>query len=186
MKFSTIISERPREVLQGPAAVGAASQERERRAAKSEWPYKWVYPPPGAIPVRAGLDTSGTLAVPTVAAGLTQVLSYTVDLGFRFALTRLVFQLLSSGVYGPINPGSFTWSLTVNQPVGITDFQGNYLQGLTNVDVPLGSLQIPWLLDDPEIFAPGDVVRAVVTNVTVPDGSPNFFKAIFLGWKWAD
>lgn len=171
--------------LEGPDTVQAAQGVRDLQQAKKEWPYPWVYPPPGAIRVSAGLDTSGTLAVPTIAAGATQGLLYTVDEGFQFALEALVVEFIASGQVGVANPGDFTWSLTLNRPVGVSSLQGSDVQGYTNVDVPLGSLQIPWPLLCPEIFYPNDAIRAVFTNVALGStGAPNYFKTILLGWRW--
>jgi hypothetical protein len=168
-------------VLQGPETIAAAQELRQERASKSQWPYPWTFAPPGAIRVTAGLDATGTILVPTAAAGATLGLAYTVDEGFQFALEKLVAIYLGGAI---LLPGDFTWSLTLNQPIGVTTFQGSPIQGFGNVDVPLGSLQFPWPLEKPEIFAPNDTIRSVFTNVNLPDGAGNFFKTIFLGWKW--
>ena len=171
-------------VLQGPESVAAAQALRESRTAKTQWPYSWVFPPPGAIRVHVGADSSGTLVVPTVLAGATQGLLYTVDQGFQFALESIVVEYLKNGVPGAPNPGDFLWSLTLNQPVGLTTFQGSPVQGFTNVDVPLGTLQIRWPLASAEVFQPNDAIRVVFTNVLLADGVPNYFKTLLVGWKW--
>lgn len=170
-------------VLQGPDAIAAAQALREERAAKHQWPFPWSFPPPGATRVTAGADSSGTLLVPAVATP-TQGLLYTVDEGFQFALEAIVVEYLNAGAHGLWNPGDALWSLTLNQPVGVTTFQGSPIQGLTNVDVGLGTLQIPWHLFCAELFQPNDAIRAVFTNVALADGSPNYFKTLLLGWKW--
>lgn len=171
-------------VLQGPDSIGAAQALREEIAAKTQWPYSWSFPPPGATRVTAGADASGTLAVPTALAGATQGLLYIVDEGYQFALEALVVEYLNAGQMGLWNPGDTLWSMTLNQPVGIQTFQGSPVQGFTAVDVPLGTLQIPWPLWRPEIFNPNDAIRIVFTNVNLGDGAPNFFKSLLLGWKW--
>ena len=170
-------------VLQGPAAIHAAQALREQIAADTQWPYPWSYPPPGATRVTAGADASGSLLVP-VAGTLTQGLLYKVSEGFQFALTELVVEYLNDGAHGKWKPGAATWSLTRNQPVGVFTFQGSPVQGLTNVDVGLGALQIPWPLECAEVFQPNDEIRVVFTNSSILDGDPNYFKAILLGWKW--
>jgi hypothetical protein len=170
--------------LQGPDTIAAAQALREDRARKIQWPFPWSFPPPGATRVTAGASALGTLLVPTVLAGATQGLAYTVDEGFQFALQAIVVEYLNAGAIGLVNPGDFLWSLTLNQPVGVTTFQGSPIQGLTNVDVPLGTLQIPWPLECAELFQPNDCIRSVFTNVALTDGSPNFFKTLLLGWKW--
>lgn len=170
-------------MLQGPEAIAAAQALREERAAKSQWPFPWSFPPPSASRVTAGVGASGTLAVP--AAGVaTQGLLYTVDEGFQFALEAIVVVYLNAGFAGLVNPGDFLWSLTLNQPVGVTTFQGSPIQGFNNCDVGLGTLQIPWCLWCAELFQPNDAIRSVFTNVNLGAGSPNYFKTILLGWKW--
>jgi len=171
-------------VLQGPESIAAAQALREELASKTQWPFPWAFPPPGATRVTAGADTSGSLLVPAAASGATQGLLYTVDEGYQFALQSLVVMYLIGGQLGAWTPGAATWSLTLNQPVGVTTFQGSPIQGFTNVDVPLGTLQIPFPLECAELFQPNDAIRAVFTNVSLLDGSPNYFKTILLGWKW--
>jgi hypothetical protein len=171
-------------VMQGPEAIAAAQQLRDERAAKSQWPFPWAFPPPGAIRVTAGADSSGTLLMPTALAGETEALLFTVDQGYQFALEALVVEYLNAGSQGLVSPGAFTWSLTLNRPVGIPTFQGQGVQGLSGVDVGLGTLQIPWPLAKAELFEPNDAIRVTVTNVSIPDGDPNYVKAILLGWKW--
>jgi hypothetical protein len=169
--------------LEGPASVIAANLIRERREQQTQWPYPWIYPPPEAIRVTAGADTSGSLLVPA-AATPTQGLLYTVDEGFQFCLDRLVVEYIAAGQVGAWNPGDATWSITANQPVGVTSFQGYVVQGFSAVDVPLGSLQIPWPLEMPELFDAGDQVRVVFTNTNLAQGAGNTFKSILLGWRW--
>lgn len=171
--------------LQGPEAIAAAQALREERAARNQWPFPWSFPPPGAIRVTAGADTSGTLVVPAVNAGVfTEGLVYTVNEGFQFALEAIVVEYLNAGAAGLVNPGDLLWSLTLNQPVGVASFQGSPVQGLANVDIPLGTLQIPWPLFCAELFQPNDTIRSVFQNVALADGAPNYFKTLFLGWQW--
>lgn len=177
------VSRRANSVLQGPESIAAAQQLREERAAKSQWPYPWSFPPPGAIRVTAGADASGTIPVP-VAATPTQGLLYTVDEGFQFALEAIVVEYINSGVIGLWSPGDVLWSLTLNTPVAVATFQGSPIQGFNLVDVPLGTLQIPWPMVCAELFQPNDAIRSVFTNVNLAAGAPNFLKTILLGWKW--
>lgn len=169
--------------LQGPDSIAAAQALREDRARKTQWPFPWCFPPPGATRVTAGADTSGTLAVPVVGTP-TQGLAYTVDEGFQFALEAIVVTYINAGVLGAWTPGAALWSLTLNQPVGVTTFQGSSIQGFGAVDVPLGTLQIPWPLECAELFQPNDCIRSVFTNVSLGVGDPNYFKTLLLGWKW--
>jgi len=171
------------DTLSGPGSVAAIEELREMREKKTEWPYPWCFPPPGAIRVTAGADSSGTLAVPA-AATPTQALLYTVDQGFVFALESLVVTYLNAGKLGAWSPGDASWTLDVSRPVGVTTFQGYDVQGLTNVDIPLGTLQIPWPLVKAELFKPNDALRIVFTNTNLSQGNPNFIKAMLLGWRW--
>jgi hypothetical protein len=173
-----------RRTLQGPEATIAAEALRQERDSKQQWPYPWIYPPPGATRVQAGADASGTIVAPVLATP-TQGLAYTVDEGFQFALTHLVVIFINSTTANQgVAPGAFLWSLTVNQPVGVTTFQGSPVQGFASLDVPLGNLVIPWPLEMPELFQPNDTVRSVFTNVSLGVGAPNYLKTILLGWKW--
>ncbi len=143
---------------------------------KGEWPYPWLFGPPGAIRVTA----QDVIAVPTVAAGETVGLTYTVPQGFTFALSRIVVEPFA----GSVNPGDFLWSLDLNAPEAVPTFQGAPIQGLTLVDVPLGNLEFPWPLSCPEIFNPNDTIRAKFRNVNLAPGAPNLLKTILLGWIW--
>jgi hypothetical protein len=150
------------------------------RQRKRAWPYIHRMPPPGAIRVRA----DGSIAVPTAVAGETQGIAYTVDEGFVFALEALAVEFLASGLPGTVDPGDFTWTLDLNKPVGVGTFQGQSIQGFTQVDIPLGSLVIPWPLEMPDLFAPNDTIRSKFFNVNLTPGDPNFFKTVLLGWRW--
>lgn len=172
-------------VLQGPESIAAAQALRNERAQKEQWPYPWVYPPPGAIRVLAGGDSSGTIVTPAQNVAAVQGVAYTVDEGFQFALTELVVAYFNTTTANTgIAPGAFKWSLDVDSPVGLTSFQGSPIQGLTNIDVPLGSLVLPWPLRMPELFQPNQTIRSKFVNVSLAVGLPNYFKTILLGWKW--
>lgn len=171
--------------LEGPQSIAAADNLRTIRERQTQWPYPWTYPPPGATRVTAGADSSGSLLVPA-AATPTEGLLYTVDEGFQFALVSIVVNFLSNGTVGAWSPGDALWSLTVDQPVGVSSFQGFSVQGFEAVDVPLGSLVFPLRLERPEIFHANDAVRVTFTNVNLAQGAGNFFKSILLGWRWPE
>jgi hypothetical protein len=172
------------QTLQGPEMVRAAQALRQDRDSKQQWPYPWVYPPPGAIRVLAGADATGTIVTPAQNLAAVQGLAYTVDEGFQFALTHLVVMFLKDTGPSPVAPGSFTWSLDVNLPVGVSSFQGSPVQGFSNVDVPLGSLFYPWPLLMCEFFQPNDCIRSKFVNISLGVDAPNYFKTLLLGWKW--
>ena len=172
--------------LRGADAIRGAMAIRDDLERSKHWPYPWTFPPVNAIRVTAGADTTGTIEVPS-AGTPTLGLVYTVEQGFRFALQALIVEYVNNGVAGTPNPGDFIWSLTLNQAVnsvGNDAFPGPPIQGLTAVDVPLGTLQIPWPLFCPELFESNDDIRVVVTNVNLTAGSPHFIKSMLLGWKW--
>lgn len=169
--------------LEGPDSMPAAQAVMDLAQSKREWPYPWSFAPPGAIRVTAGADASGTLVVPA-AATPTVGLLYTVDEGFIFALEKIVVQFLAGGIVGGWNPGDATWTLDVDRPLNVGSLQGYDVQGLTNVDVPLGSLIFPWPLECPELFEPNDALRVKFTNTNLSSGAGNFFKTILLGWRW--
>jgi len=158
-------------------AVQAVERARDR---KREWPYRWSFPAPAAIRFTA----QSSIAVPTVAAGETQALLYTVEQGYRLALESVIVEYLANGRRGNANPGDFTWTVDLNTPEGTPSFQGQGIQGLTAIDVPLGRLDLPWPLECPELFEPNDAVRVKFINVNLFSGLPNQFKAVLMGWRW--
>jgi len=146
----------------------------------AEYPYPWTFPRPGAIPVRS----FGTITVP--AAGVpTVVNAFTVNQGYFFALTHLVVEIISGGHMTGITPGLFNWSLDLNTP-DVSSFEAQSVQGFQGVDVPIGSLEIPWPLDCPELFNPNDTIRVRMTNIALSSGPGNSCKVAFIGWRWPD
>jgi hypothetical protein len=167
-------------VVTGPQAIRAATQLAKIQDRRDQWPYPWSFPPPSASRVTIGLGTEGTLAAPAPATQA-QVLEYTVRSGFMFWLVSIVQVYLGTG----FTPGSgdIIWSLDRNTPLGGGTLQGSPIQGFQAVDVPLGSLVLPWTLDMPEVFQPYDVIRSkVLTTSAIPAGAPNYFKSVFRGW----
>ena len=162
-------------VLSGPDSVRAAAEIERANVRKDTWPYDWVYPPRNSQDVRA----SASIASP-LPATQTEVLAYTVPPGFMFYLVALV-QIYTGSGFVP-GSGDITWVVDVNRAVG-TSFPGNPVRWFGSDVVPLGSLVIPWPLARAEVFYPNDVLRSkVTTTAAIPDGVPNYFTSMFLGW----
>jgi hypothetical protein len=165
-----------------------------RAEACQQWPYWWVYPPPGAIPVQqiatlAGTDGAGGGAFMVfLGSGLT---SYQVPNGYRFRLAGVVFDYADAT---PTTPGAvpargdFLWSLTVNksQLAGNAGL-GNSLPGFTALDVFLGNLTDagPWPIPAAalgfSVFEPGDALRFPLSAV-VMSAQAGYFSAGLFGW----
>ena len=163
------------------AAQLALEQTERLRRMKSGWPFPSIFPSRSARRV----TIQGSILVPAVGV-LTEGLAFTVDQGYQFALEKLVVQFYSAGAVGVADPGSFLWSLDLNAPIGVSNFIGSPVQGFTQVDVPLGSVVLPWPLAAPEVFAPNDCLRCKFLNVSLGPGAPNYFKVLLLGWLWPE
>jgi len=165
-----------RRFLTGAEAVKAVRKLSTSQDARDQWPYPWLFPPPGSIRVRA----SASIAAP-VSGTQAQVLLYTVPSGFNFVLTRVV-QLYTGASFVP-GSGDIVWSLDKNVAVGSPLVLGNPIQGFASEVVPLGSSEFPWTLDMPEILVANDQLRSkVLTTVNIPAGAPNYFTSMVMGW----
>lgn len=166
-----------RRMVTGVEAVKAVRKLQQTQSQRDEWPYPWSFPPPNAIRVKA----VGSIAAPTPTVQAV-VVAYTVPTGFWFALTRIVQTVEAANAFLP-GRGDATWTLDKNVPLGYPYIQGSVVQGFGADVVPLGSYQIPWILDVPEILEAGDTVQSkVLTTVAIPAGDPNYFTSILLGW----
>ena len=167
-----------RVLLHGPQAVSAARSLAAQRRKDQNWPYPWDSPPPGSEQVQA----FGSLVIPAPNTP-TLVMSYTVDDGSEFVPTDILF-----GVVGTTwAPGDFTWSLTVNSPVGVTAVQALPFFGFQSVPTPLppGPASFPWPIrrGEQSILHSRDTARIVVTNVNLGLGAGSFF-AYLLGYTY--
>lgn len=177
------------QVVTGAEAVRATSKLMHEEARRDQWPYEWLYPPPGAELVHQ----VGNIPAPA-AATQTLVNSYTVPNNLRFVLAGLV-QICLSTAFVP-GSGSARWVLDVNIAVGAVAPPGYRLQGFANelvsstvtagMTIPYGLYQggfIPYWFPRPFILNPTDVLRSkVTTTADIPPGSPNFFITVFDGW----
>lgn len=143
-------------LVSGPQALKAAESLRRARRKDDFWPYDWQFAPPGSKMDQA----TGFVAVPAQNIA-TQVVSYQVPDGMNFYPLGVVLTLIGANYA----PGDFTWSLTINSPVGISAAQFLPYDGFQNVPFGLGTLEIPWALPraDRNILHARDTARIVVT-----------------------
>jgi len=177
-----IETDKPSRVVTGAEAVKAAEAMARMQRNWDLWPYPWVFPPPDGERVHV----EGIIPAPA-AATQTIVTSYTVDNGFNFILWG-IFQVYSGGGF-ILGAPDITWVLDINEPLGGGVVQGYPVQGFQSSNIPKGallggSLYAPYLLPKPEILSPTDTLRSkVTTTVNIPQGAPNYFITVFLGWK---
>lgn len=158
------------------ALVLAAERLRVLMLRRKLWPYTDLFPPKVCTPINQIFTIDAPLNnVPTV------VLAYQVPSGMRLIL-QAVIQVKSPL---PIAPGDASWTIDVDAPVGIPNFQAMGVQGLTALQGPLGSLQTgkPWSLPRPYTFEPLTVLRSkVTTTAAIPPGPANRFTSGFFGY----
>jgi hypothetical protein len=166
-------------VLSGPEATKALDKTRDLEANKTAWPYVHVFPPPSSIPVHQ--ITLAPVVCP--AAGATAVvLAYRVPSGHRFIM-EAILQAFTGGVF---LPGDAFWSVDLNAPVGVLlpDIQGQPVQGLTAVPIPLGSwvYGTQWPFKRAYEFEPLSLIQSKVRNVNLVAAAPNYFISGFFGY----
>jgi hypothetical protein len=152
----------------------AAERVRTLLARRLAWPYSFLFPKQETIPINqlASIDAplNGVVTV---------VLLYQVPSGFRF-----IMQGLLQDCSAPLAPGDVSWTVDDNSPA-VLDVQRMGVQGLSNVQVPLGSvaLGIPWSLPRPYTFEPLTFVRSkITTTAAVPPGPGTRFTSGFFGY----
>jgi len=145
----------------------------EIRKRSEAWPYLHLFPDRDGRPQ----EPIGRIAAPAVGV-LTPILTYQVPYGFRFYLLGIV-QTFDGGAFAP---GAALW--TVDQDAQLTNVQGQGVQGLIGLPVPLGSFTVGdwWHLPCPYVFSPLTVLRSTVKTVTIVPGAPNFFTSCFVGY----
>lgn len=160
------------------AAQKRAEQVRAER--KEQWPYVHIFPPPNSRVLHL---ISSAVAVPALNA-TALILKYQVEDGMRCFLKGII-QCISGSVF---TPGDVLWTLTVNEPIGITDVQGAPVQGLVRVPVPLGSWQngVPWEFERAYEFPPNSLIQSTALNISGTPGAPNFLVSGFFGYLVPD
>jgi len=168
-------------VVSGTESVKAANQLRTWEGRRDVWPYEWVYPPPDSQRVHQEGSIDVSTLTPAVAA---QVLSYEVQINYRFMLNGLVLLYIGSNTFVP-GDGNVVFGLDINVPIGVTSLQGYPVQGFDNSGIPKGGyisgIFAPYpLAPKPEVIGPGDTLRAKVTiSASITQGR---VIAIFDGW----
>jgi len=174
------MSANPIQIAQGPGLVKAADSIRQMQERRDNWPYPWVYPPPGS----ERRNPFGFTVMPAVAASAV-VLTFNIPTGFVFEMDAIMFAAVTTA-FAPIgNPGDYTFSVNRNTPVTGVAPQGSPLTDFQNVPFPMGNpaTSAMWPLRRSEKFAPLDVVRVYVNNVSGVGGAPNFAVAMIGGWQ---
>jgi hypothetical protein len=153
-----------RRLVSGIEALRAADKLRKEQERRDQWPYEWVYPPPGSQRVHQEF----TLQVSAITPG-TQILigSYQVQNNYRFMFTGLVQLYVGASAFTP-GDGNIIWVLDVNIPIGVTSIQGYPIQGFSPSGIPKAGYSsgvfAPYpLAPRPEILGPLDTLSSKVT-----------------------
>ena len=168
-------------------AAGRMIPAKEYRVGLDEW----GFPRTGASRVLAHGNVV-TPAAPVLPATtvMTETLVYRVKQGHVFLLSEIVLAYIGTGF--AVGSGDILWILDRNAPINLFPFgyiggvvspMAARVKGFEALDFPAGSFEVPWRLAPPEIFAPGDELRAkAVTTTAIPVGAPNRFISVFKGW----
>jgi hypothetical protein len=163
----------------GPQLIQAGEAIRRQQEGRDLWPYPWVMPPVDA----EERQPMGAIASPAVGAQA-QILQFSVPSGYRFWLGAVLI-----GAFGnnqvPIGiPGQdFVLTIDKNTPLGAPVIQSSPLADWTAIPFNMGSLYFgPEILRRAREFAPEDIIRAKVLNVSLGVGAPNMFCAKFAGY----
>lgn len=160
-------------IANGPDLVRAGDAVRRAEKNRDAWPFPHVYPPVNSI----RRNPTGYVVSPSTGSQAL-ILAWTVPSGFWFYMDWL--GLYAS--YGTFTLGDFLFTVDKNTPLGVPGL-GAVLTDLENVPFPFGAFTNgPIRLPRSELFSPLDVIRAKVTNVSAPVGSPTTFGAYFGGW----
>jgi hypothetical protein len=157
-------------VRPGRDLVKAAGVLEDPARVLGTYPYQWMFPGPHSRHVLA----NGSIPVPTLAAGSTNILVYQVPDGWRFSLRGIVFAFFGTGW----DEGSGTLLFTLSVQAAGT----RKVDFLMNVATHLGSADFPFPILGRLEFAPNDtLVVSVVSDGTVTAGLPNSVTAMLLG-----
>ena len=149
---------------------------------QDNWPYPWVYMPPGGRP----FNRVGSVAAPAHGAGnvvLVTGVQYEVPAGYTGVLTGLFWQYVGTGFVN--GSGNVVASVTVNTPVGVTSVAGYGLPDYNAMSVAVGGADYPWPVTGGWVIEGGNVLRMTAYTVaTVGVGAPNFVLGGLMGWVW--
>lgn len=179
-----------------PAAVAAAGvqsrlaaitpwelQDRARAAAierQDQWPYPWVYMPPGGRPFNA----RGSLVAPAYGAGNQAVVtSYEVPAGYMGVLTHLFWQYIGTGFVE--GSGTIVATVDINTPLGVSAVDGYSLPDFADMTLSVGDQKYPWPIPGGWVADEGQILRLkAYTTATVTVGAGNYIHGGLLGWIW--
>ncbi len=174
--------------LAAPSLVEAASAlQRSKSSSREEWPYPWVYPPPGS----EGVNIQTVTPAPANAT-LTELLSFRVPDGSRFSLQGLLLTYVGVPVDDSVQ--RVLWNVDVNIPTAVSGAitlpalpSGWPVPNFADVFFHLGSMDVgPFPVAGPLLFNPRDTIRIKVTT-TAPFpavGSPVSFITMLVGYRW--
>jgi len=157
--------------------LGTSAVQQDR------WPYPWLMP-------RSNTQYKQivqSIAIPAISATPTEVLEYTVPVGFRLVL-RAILQTFQTGVGGAPQfvdgSGDLLWTVDVDQPIGGVALSGYGLPDLTSMAEQRGSLvNGPWALEGYTVFDQYQTLRYKITNVSSgAAGIPNYTTCGLFGW----
>ena len=165
----------PANPMLGPSFTSKARAVEAQRAAKTKWPYPWIFAPEESIPVTlyGGVampaDTDPQAIIPFKNGNLPDG-GYKVPNGFIFNLAGVIFQASIAGAYNSVfapGDGSLIYTLDVDQPLGQSIPSGVGLKDFSAVTVPLGSWEFGYfrLMRSYMVEARHDI-RAKILNVS--------------------
>lgn len=168
-----------RRIATGPQATFSMDRGRIQQEEKSQWPFPWVYPPPKS----QRRTPNNYIVMPDV--GVTAaVFSYSVESGFQFDMTEVMFCAVTVGMVPIASPGDVLYTINYNTPPTGTAPQQSPLADLNNIPFSWGSpTNGPVTLARAEEFAPLSVITLYATNVAASPGAPNFIVGMFGGWE---
>lgn len=168
-----------------PPLTQAAEALRITESRRDEWPYSWIFPPPGS----QGRNIRTVVAAPANAT-LTELLSFTVPDGYIFSLEGVMLTYV--GIPVDDSKQWVEWNFDVNIPTAVSGAitipalpSGYPVPDFASVLFHLGSPDVGvFRVSGPLLFQPRNVLRyKVTTTAPFPGlGSPVLFESILAGY----
>ena len=164
-----------------PGMVAAAAQILPRKARK----YDAVIPPEYAEHVFHSQETP-------VGANATalEINAYTVEPGYLFRLTGILFTYVGVALADGLGQTTFTLDVDIPTTIGTGVVapvlpSGYVVQGFNGIGFHLGSLDFgTWPIKGPMVFDPQEVLRIKVTTTSPFPETAVTFISIIEGWTW--